>query len=146
MLFAEIYHDLCDALEMINSLFTSYLISTLFFYILLDTFSFYTIFQLRGGNMPEAIFMIFFRIAYFITISSASHIGYSTTCVGESIKTDIAKIMNEFPAYHYKKTPYYDLLKQFNVRNLKLQTVFFTIDWKIVLAVSKSISVGLARM
>ena len=65
-----------------------------------------------------------------------SHVGDSTTSEAEKVKILLAKSANSLSVNSPSRLILNDILIQFDTRNLNLQNVFFTIDWKVLLAVS----------
>lgn len=144
-LFAEVYHDLCDALDKINSVFTVHLITMLLSMLIIDIFTAYGfarhLFWNISENSKEVIIFSnsFYLIFHLMLKSSISDIGHTTRAAGEGVRTMVAKVTNDQPNKSEMRLHFHDILIQFQTRNLKLRNIFFVIDWNIVLAVSKII-------
>ena len=76
----------------------------------------------------------FFFIFHLLLKSLISDIGHKTMTETEMIKMAVAKSYDM--AWGDKRFEYLNILAQFNTRNLKLQNVFFVIDWRVVMSVS----------
>lgn len=138
-LIAELFHDLCDAIFKINSIFTPHLIATMTLMMIGDIFVSYQIFYyfLQYQDQTSNFFIFengFFIISHFLLKCGISYIGHTLMVEAESIKMTIAKSFDVTNCD--KKFEYLQLLAQFNTRNLKLQNVCFVIDWRVVLSVS----------
>lgn len=137
-LVAELFHDLCDAILMINSIFTPHLIITMTLMMISDILVVYQIFfYLLQYQDPTSAFFVFengfFVIFHFMLKCGISHIGHKTMTEAELIKTAVVRSFDV--ECSDKKFEYLQVLAQFNTRNLKLQNAFFIIDWRLVLGV-----------
>lgn len=137
-LFAEVFHDLCDAIKIINNLLTVHLVSILLAMLIVDVFGMYTIFgTLNAIGNAYSIYNISFYIAlHFILRSCIAYIGSSTSNEPKEIIENIAKLINKLSPNHPSRLCLFNYMKQFQTRNLKFQTLFLTINWSIVLGVS----------
>lgn len=147
-IFTELFHDLCDAIESINQLFTFHLSPAIFFMLVIDIFGAYGIIrefistsnQDVDGNDHNAIYLIFSNVIYsgiqlMFKIWAAS-IGHTTTSEAERTKVILAKLMNRMSPNSVSRCNFYSAIMQCQTRNLKLQNQFFVIDWNIVFAVT----------
>jgi hypothetical protein len=135
--FAEVFHNLCDALQMINSLYAYHLIPILLETLLYDIFGIFV--SIRYMKMYSALILLlssFYIIIHFALKCAIAQIGSSTTFEAEEVLSTIGKIINKQPANDISRYALYNLLHQFRTRNLKLQSFFLTFNWNIVLAVS----------
>lgn len=66
-----------------------------------------------------------------------AYIGHSTTQEAENIKVCITKTIIGLSELLGVKGSLFGALKVIEVRNTKLQTIFFVVDWKIVFGVRK---------
>lgn len=135
----EIFHDLADGISNINAIFSPHLISALLSMMTSDIFALFSIiyFAMQYKKETSEVFIIenlSFVSAHFLLKCAISHFGHSVTLHGEKIKSTIAKSIDKAP--EEKKGQYLNALTQFNARNLKLQNIFFVIDWRVVLSVS----------
>lgn len=136
--FTELFHDHADALDMINSLFTFHLIPTLLGLLLIDTFGIYGIahISLTMNAYSQLILASFYMLIHLLLKTVISLTGHSTTQEAEHIRVCIGKVISSLYEFTTEKNELFDILKHVKTRNLKLQTVFFTINWKIVFGVS----------
>jgi len=136
-LFGEIFHDLCDAIEIINNLFAIHLVPILTFTLIVDIFGIYVAFH----NSPLFANIIFnFVTAYFaaknyILRAMIAYIGITTTREPEILIEFIAKLLNKLPQCHPQRCMLHDCMKEFHVRSFNLRTFFLTINWNILLGV-----------
>lgn len=135
----ELFHSLSDAVEKINELFTSHIISIMTTSLLTDIFVSYQIFYYLTQNQLEDSELLliengFFIASHLIMKSAVAHVGYTTTREAESFKIAFAKNMDD--AWGEKKLDYVYSLTQFSTRNLSLRNVLFVIDWRVMLTVS----------
>ena len=77
-----------------------------------------------------------FVLLQFLLKAVVSYVGHSTTCEGEEIKVALAKATNNLPVTDSSNMILNELLIQFETRNLKLQNIFFSINWNVLLTVS----------
>jgi hypothetical protein len=139
--FAEIFHDLCDCLRMINSNYTYHLIPVLLETLVLDIFGIYgTIsYTITRHNYTQLFVTTVYIFLHFILKCSVAHFGSSITVEAEDVIAEMGKIINKLPPNNVARFNFYNLLKQFKTRNLKMQSFFLTANWNIVLAVSNLI-------
>ncbi|KAG5684163.1 hypothetical protein PVAND_013404 [Polypedilum vanderplanki] len=136
--FDEVFHDLCDAIKMINSLFTFHLIPVIFEMMIVNIFGLYADFYLARikGNWQQILMTSLYIIAHFILKCLVAHIGNSTTNAVEEIIASIAKLISKLPSNDVSRFTFYNLLRQFQTRNFKFQSFFLTVNWNFLLAVS----------
>ena len=136
-LFAEIFQDLTDALDTINSLFTFHLIPSMLLMFLIDTFGIYGVTKasLTPDKLLDILISMFYILSHLILKTMISHIGHSTTHEAESVKIYFSKAMNTVESIS-EKFLLFTVLKQIEVRDLRLQNIFFVIDWKVLFGVS----------
>lgn len=141
-MFSDIFHTLCDIIEMINTIFSPILIPTMLAMLVIDIFGAYGIAQNIFLNEKSSEMLIltnsFYFIMHFFLKVSIAHIGCTTSHAAEMIKITVAKKTNELPPKEIFRSFYHQMLLQFQARNVKLQNSFFIVDWNIILAVSKS--------
>jgi len=82
----------------------------------------------------------YYLIMNILVMCLIAHIGHCTTSHAESILTITAKNVSKLPSQRTMTTEFYNLLRQFQSRNIKLQTVFFGINWNIDIAVNLLLS------
>ena len=104
---------------------------------LIDTFGIYGVAKasFTPDRLMDILISMFYIVAHFILKTMISHIGYSTTHEAESVKIYFAKAMNTTDSLS-EKLLLFTVLKQIEVRDLRMQNIFFVIDWKILFGVS----------
>jgi hypothetical protein len=167
-LFADTFHDLCDAIEKINSIYAVHLTPTLLLMLITDIFSIYAIARhwmlkketsetlfsvwvlshlfylttlINQSPIPQISVNSFYFMTHFAMKSLIAHVGLTTTSSGEDVRTLVAKITNDAPPCRgadLSTSIFHNILVQLKTRNLKLKNIFFLIDWGIVLAVECS--------
>ena len=137
-LFAETFHDLCDGLRMINNLFAIHLVPTLLAMLVVDVFGIYSIFRFfssSSGDVVSNIIILYYILMHFILRAFIAHIGCTTTSEPEMLIEMMAKLINKLSSNHPTRFLLYNYMKQFQTRNFKLQTLFLTINWNMLLGV-----------
>ncbi|KAG5679291.1 hypothetical protein PVAND_008869 [Polypedilum vanderplanki] len=140
-LFGEIYHDMCDIIEIINSLFAVHLPPIFLEMLVINVFGFYGLIKyITAPNETSQVCIILFYItSHFLLSIMICYVGHSTNFEAESVKIILSKILNKLSPADFSRSNFKDLLKQFSARNLKFQTVFFNIDWRVFLAMTSTI-------
>lgn len=155
-IFTQLFHELCDAIESINQLFTFHLLPTMFSFLVIDIFGAYGIIRefmvtTNDANSQQhsyAIQMIIANVSYSIIQLIfkiwAANIGHSTRSEGEKTKVILSKMMNGTPplttvvgvgGHEVSTNIFYTALIQCQSRNLTLKNLYFIIDWNIVFEV-----------
>ncbi|KAL7051663.1 hypothetical protein ACKWTF_004558 [Chironomus riparius] len=139
-LFTEIFHDLSDALDTINSLFTSHLFPTILLMLLIDIFGIYgvTKFSFTTAKFTDIFLSLFYIIVHFILKIMICHIGYSTTNEAENIKITFVKGMNKINLSSEESSLVF-VYNQIEARDLRLQNIFFVVDWKMLFGTTYTI-------
>ncbi|KAG5684162.1 hypothetical protein PVAND_013403 [Polypedilum vanderplanki] len=139
--FAEIFHDLCDAIQLINSIYVYHLIPVILETLIYDIFGIFG--TIRHTNSYENILHILissaFLFVHFTLKCSIAHIGSSTTCEAKEIFAVIGRTINKFPPNDMTRFIFYNFLNQFRIRKFKFQSFFLTVNWNIVLATTSTI-------
>ena len=136
-MFADIYHDLCDALDSINLIFTPHLIPTTLIMLILDIFSCYTIardiFTDDSWSYISMFMNSYYVLTHFLGIAIVSFAGNSTTRQAEKIGFHYNKCVNDF----LLAKPVSNIIQiQLQSRKLILKNGFFEINWNILANVS----------
>jgi len=137
-LFAETFHDLCDGLTMINNLFAIHLVPTLLAMLVVDVFGMYNIFRFFSSSTGDTVsntIILYYILMHFILRVFIAYIGSTTTSEPEILIEMMAKLINKLNFNHPSRFVLYNYMKQFQTRNFKLQTLFLTINWNILLGV-----------
>lgn len=137
-LFAETFHDLCDGLTMINNLFSIHLIPTLLAMLVVDVFGMYNVFRFvssSNGDAASLTIILYYILMHFILRLFIAYTGSTTTTEPQMLIETIAKLINKLSFNHPTRFVLYSYMKQFQTRNFKLQTLFLTINWNMLLGV-----------
>lgn len=138
-----LYHDLCDAIEMVNSTFTFPLIFVIMYFFLCDLFAAYNhiYFIMRFIENIDLLLASdsLFLILNFILQCYLIYLSHSTSSKAEQTAVVVSKILCNCDCDKHQQKAFESFLSQNRYRNLKLRTTFFTIDWHLILAVSKKI-------
>lgn len=139
-----LYHDLCDSIELINSVFTFPLILAVFYFFILNTFAAFA----HIWTLTQEFEYIFFLLStdglvmllnwylQCVAVYSSS----STTQIAEETVVIITRILNSSECNSVQQKTFKNLLLQAHYRNLKFRTALFTINWKLLLTVNRKIS------
>lgn len=136
--FAELFNDLYDGIELINSTFTTQLIFAMLSFLITDIFAAYGALKellVENNRLPILLVgnSVWVAIQYAIK-GFMVYAGSSTTDEAEKPITIIAKAAGSMDSSELK-SDLMALLVQLRCRNKKLENVFFTINWNLILAV-----------
>lgn len=141
-LFSELYGDLCDCIEVINSTFTTPIVFVTMSLLAIDVFGGYGIlreFILRDTNQKVIMFFIVANgswiVIHYGIKAFLCHAGTSTTNEAEKSLLLIIRMISQ-SSNQESKSDLNSLLIQMRCRNKKLRNGFFTINWNLILAVS----------
>jgi 7tm Chemosensory receptor len=139
-LFADLFNDLCDSIEVINSTFTFQLVIVITSFLLIDIFTAYGILRelmkhQNGIKLALLSNFIWIFIQYLIKIFIA-HAGSSTTSEAEKAVVIVTKALGSMEFDQELKVDLNFHLIQMRCRNKNLQNVFFVINWQFILTVS----------
>lgn len=139
-LFDELYNDLCDAVETINSTFTLHLVFVMTSFLASDVFAAYGILReyLSGSKRLLPIMLGNFSwmaIQYSIKVLSV-HAGSSTSNEAERTIIIIARTAGTLNPNDSLKSELDSFSLHMRCRNKKLENVFFFIDWTLILVVN----------
>lgn len=136
----DVFHNLCDLIHDINSTFTFpmiFMVFHFFFSNMLSYFNFFWSYQKDHENfnfvvMTEGSFLILNYIMHiFFAYSSCS-------LTDEASKTPVivSKIVNNKFCDKFREKIFKKFLLQNQYRSLKLETLFFCINWRLLMTVS----------
>lgn len=144
----EIYHNLTDVLDIINSTLLIHLIPTIISMLAIEIFGFYGIIRNfhatshlthEESHNNAGIFLICSNVGYifiqFIMKILLVHVGTTTSAEIENTRCIIAKCINQLPQNNQMRFELCSALVQFQTRIKKLQNSLIVVDWNIVLAV-----------
>ena len=160
-LLAEIFHNLCDAIAIINQTFTFHFIGIVFdvmVNLFINSFSKYKTFKFQitlifalystfrlikkpTKDFEAEIFLSAFGIvSYIFLVISIIFFGDSTTKEAEKSAEMLGKLMNTKKFCDGEKLDLMFLMSQIQSRKVDIQNMFFTINWNVLLTVSKMIN------
>lgn len=134
----EIFHDLADLIQKMNSCTTFPIFLVVSYLFMSNLIAF---FSLAWAFLNfELIFAVLTTDGSFIILNSAiqgimAHAGSSTTREAEEIAVIVSKIINNPSCPQNDRKVFKNFLLQNQYRNLKFQNDFFVINWKLLLAV-----------
>lgn len=134
-----IHHDLCDAIEMVNTTYTFPLNFAFFHFFLLNLFAIYNHVRVASGKKKNLGFVLCtdgpWIVFNFIFQSFMIHLSSETTRQVNETAVIASKIAGN-PAFSKNDQELFrSFLLQNQYRNFKLKTSFFTINWKLLLTV-----------
>lgn len=135
--FSGLYNDLCDAIETINSTFTLQIIFVMANFLATDVFAAYGVLREFLSRSHRLAFMLtgncsWMLIQYAIKVLTVQA-GSSTTNEAEKTVVIVTKIAGN--SNESFKAELNSFLLHMRCRNKKLENVFFTINWNLILAV-----------
>lgn len=139
--FIRLYHCMCDAIEMINSSVSNLMIPLKLFFMMTNLFSIYNIVAvyLKSETSIGRVFLedgSWFLMQYSVLILIC-YAGSSTTEASEKTKEILSKVLNNVNENKAVRKALKSFSAQINSRSLKLQTIIFTINWNLLLTVSR---------
>jgi hypothetical protein len=105
--------------------------------LVVDIFGMYAVFQ-SFPVMRSVFFNIvtaYYISKHFILRFFIAYIGATATREPEKLIEMIAKLINKLSPIHPLRHSLCDSMMQFQTRNLKLQAMFLTVNWNILLGV-----------
>jgi hypothetical protein len=137
-LFIELFQDMCDAIDQINSLLTVHLIPLMLAMLLVDIIVVYKLVRFFFTNVPfyRSCIILSFMVIHFIIRSAVAHFGHSMKCVVQDLKAKVARLIIEPTDNIGSRVTLKEFLGQMESRNCSMETVFFSINWSIVINVS----------
>lgn len=137
----ETYHDLCDIIELVNSAFTFPMIFVVLNCFILNLFSFFTLVWYFVRDFQYFHYPIItdapWIISNYLLQAILIHACCKTTSEAEKFPIIITNFINTANCNKFGKKVFKSFLIQNQYRNVKFRTVFSTIDWKLLLAVSR---------
>lgn len=105
--------------------------------IIVDIFSIYGVAKssLTTAKFVDIILALFYIIVNLMLKIMICHIGHSTIHEAENVKISFTKGMNKINIASEKASLLY-AYKQMESRDLRLQNVFFVVDWQVLFKVS----------
>lgn len=140
LVIVNLYHELCDSIEIINSTFTLPLIFVFFYFFVVNMLTSFTHIWMFSHYLEyvavllssDGVIMILNLILQGVTIHSSC----STTHEAEETAVIVSRIVNSLEYNKQQRKTLKALLVQIQYRNLKFKTPLFIINWKLLLAVS----------
>lgn len=140
-LFSELYNELCDAIEVVNATFTNQLVLVLVYMLTIEIFAAYGFireFLLESNDRQNEMILgcsFFILLQYAIKISLV-YSGSTTTKEAEMSTDYLTKLISSYEGAREVKNDLNFLLIQMKFRKKNLQSIFFTINYHLILAVS----------
>lgn len=139
-LFTELYNDLCDAIEMINSTFTRHLIIVTLSLLLTDVFAAYGILREFMTRSQKLGFYLLSNGSWIVMQLAFKclmvYSGSSTTKEAEKSVTIVTRAAGKLEINDVIKADLNSLLLQMRCRSKSIENSFFTINWTLIVAVS----------
>lgn len=138
----SVYHDLCDLIQLTNSTFTFPLIFVILNYFIMNLFATFGFVWMFMRDFQYFFFSLSSDgpwIAYNLMLQGILiHSSCKTTEEAEKVSVIVSKVINSTDCSKAQRKVFKNFLIQNQCRDLKLQTAFFVINWKLLLAVSKA--------
>jgi 7tm Chemosensory receptor len=138
--FSELYFELCDAIDLVNSAFTFNLSFAMLTFLAVEIFGCYGV--LREFISREKNLLIFLSLANSVWVSVQysikalmAHAGSSTTKEAETSLILVTKLTASLDSVNPLKAELLSLLIQMRTFDKKFKNIFFNIDWRIILSV-----------
>lgn len=142
-LVVTLFHELSDAIQMINSTFTfplMFVIFHLFIFNLISSYNHLWMFAQDIENFDLLLITDGLQVLLnYVLQSLLTHSSSTTTQEAEETAVIVSKIVNKIEISKAHQKVFKSFLMQKQYRNLKLQTSFFTINWKMMLTVSLTV-------
>jgi hypothetical protein len=140
-IYSELYDNLFEVIDLINSNFTVHLIFVLIRFVATDIFAFYTVLKefLSGSEKTfhfELICNIYWISAHFGMKCFIAFMGSSTTKEVEKSSLIILKASVLLDSNHVMQKDLKIIQNQLQIRNRNIENKFFTINWNMILNVS----------
>lgn len=140
--FANLYQDLCDCIELINSTFTFHLIPIIVNSLLIKLFAAYGMLWEFKVKSPLMLFVFlqnsaWLSMQYFLQVLSA-HAGSSLTKNAKETSSIVTRILNDFELSEELSIPLQSFIARSTCRNMSVENIFFVIDWKLLVQVISS--------
>jgi 7tm Chemosensory receptor len=137
----KLFHQLCDMIDMINASFIFPLNFIFFNFFISNILSCFNIFW-EYKKESDLLYVIANEGSYFVfnycIQSLCVHASCTLTNEATETSTIVAKITNNQSFDKSSRKLLKSFLTQHQSRNFKLQTCFFTLNWKLILSVSFS--------
>lgn len=135
----EIFHDLADIIEIVNSCLTLPLVCLMLHFFILNLFSLYNLiwtFMMDYKNFS----IVVSTDATFVALNCIfqgmiAHASYATTKEAKMVLIIISKTINNKSCTRDQCKAFKNFLIQSQYRNLKFQNIFFVINWKLIVTV-----------
>lgn len=139
-LFSELYNELCDAIEIVNATFTNQLVLVIIYMLAIEILAAYGFIRefIQDSDVRELEMMLgclfFFLLQYCIKVALV-FAGSTTTKEAEMSTDHLTKLISNFEGSTEVRHDLNFLLLQMKFRKKNLQSIFFTINYHLILAV-----------
>lgn len=138
-LFSELYSELCDAIDIVNSTFTIHLIFVLTLLLLTDIFAAYCFLREFQSSSATISFVGYVNAAWtvimFLIKIPIAFSGDSTTSEAERSQILVTKAIAHASSNNDLRTELSFILMQMKIRKKVFANVFFNINWSLILTV-----------
>lgn len=136
----NLFHCLCDLIEMFNSCLSLSIVFVIVYLFLMSLFASYNhvwtfvnerekFFFVVASDGTWIMFNFIFHSCFIHSCSRATHEANQTAII-------VSKIINQNKCNRNHQEIFKSFLTQVQYRNLELQTIFFKINWKLLLTVN----------
>lgn len=137
--FAQLSQILFDTIDALNSTFTFHIASILFNILVFKIFAIYQILFDFSSDSTKKMFVLLINGSWLgmqcILQAMISHGGSLVTKNARKISVTVSTILNNFELSNELATKLQNFLARIQCRNHEVQNVFFTINWKLSVAV-----------
>lgn len=135
----EIFHDLSDVIEVMNSCVTLPLVGLILHFFILNLFSLYNLvwtFMMDYKNFAIVVLTDATYVALnYIIQGIMAHASNSSTKKAQQISVTVSKIINNDSCTRGQCKVFKNFLTQSHYRNLNFQNNLFVINWKLIVTV-----------
>lgn len=139
-LFSELYNELCDGIEIVNATFANQLVLVFIYMLSIEILAAYGFIRefIQDSDVRQIEMMLgclfFILLQYSIKISLV-FAGSTTTKEAEMSTDHLTKLISSFEGSSEMRHDLNFLLLQMKFRKKNLQSIFFTINYHLILAV-----------
>lgn len=137
--FSELFNDLCDGIELINSTFSFHIVFVITSFLLTNVFAAYTTLREVLSQSSQlghlAVGASLFVLIHYLIKLFIAYVGSSTTTEAEKPLKVVSKALGSLNFEENLKVDLNFFLIQMQSRNKNLQNNFFVINWNFILAV-----------
>lgn len=140
VLYSKIFNGLVDAIQSVNSCFTLPLVLVMFHFFILNLFVFFNLVWTAITDFEKFLFVVATDGVFFVFNYSLQgimvHASVTTTHAAEKTLVIVSKLVNRKDFARSSRKIFKIFLAQNQCRKLEFENHFFTINWKLLLAVT----------